>query len=171
MRDPAANPLDYVEGGALNPRREEISQWLDSTNPNLSAFARRGGKMIVTIGTNDTLASPGAQLDYYQSVIDTMGRAAVDAFARFFVIPQVGHGLSGMVYATDGNGRPTTTAAIPNTYDRFGALIAWVEEQKAPAKSLTVTAGDRSLTLCSYPSYPKYVSGPPASASSYECAR
>ena len=30
--------------------------------------------MIVTIGTNDTLASPGAQLDYYQSVIDKMGR-------------------------------------------------------------------------------------------------
>ena len=26
--------------------------------------------MIVTIGTNDTLASPGAQLDYYQSVLD-----------------------------------------------------------------------------------------------------
>ena len=31
--------------------------------------------MIVTIGTNDTLASPGAQLDYYQSVLDRMGRA------------------------------------------------------------------------------------------------
>ena len=32
--------------------------------------------MIVTIGTDDTLASPGAQLDYYQAVIDTMGRDA-----------------------------------------------------------------------------------------------
>ena len=31
--------------------------------------------MIVAIGTNDTLASPGAQLDYYQSVLDKMGRA------------------------------------------------------------------------------------------------
>src|SRR5262245_14334214 len=70
MRDIKANPLDYVEGGALNRRREEISSWLDATDPNLSAFSRRGGKMIVTIGTNDTLASPGAQLDYYQAVID-----------------------------------------------------------------------------------------------------
>ena len=26
--------------------------------------------MIVTIGTNDTLASPGAQLDYYQAILD-----------------------------------------------------------------------------------------------------
>jgi len=66
MKDRAANPLDYVEGGAVNRRREELSAVLDSTNPDLSAFARRGGKMIVTIGTNDTLASPGAQLDYFQ---------------------------------------------------------------------------------------------------------
>ena len=43
---------------------------LDSTDPNLRPFGGRGGRMIVTIGTNDTLASPGAQLDYYQALID-----------------------------------------------------------------------------------------------------
>ena len=63
-----------------------MSEWLDSTNPDLSRFAARGGKLIVAIGTDDTLASPGAQLDYYQSVIDKMGRTKVDSFARFFVI-------------------------------------------------------------------------------------
>ena len=88
MRDVAANPLDYREGGPLDARRQEISRSLDSTNPDLRPFAARGGKMIVTIGTSDTLASPGAQLDYYQSLLDTMGRAAVDNFARLFVIPQ-----------------------------------------------------------------------------------
>ena len=144
---------------------------LDSTDPDLSAFARRGGKMIVTIGTNDTLASPGAQLDYYQAVVDTLGRAAVDAFARFFVIPQVGHGLTGSIYGTDGDGRPAATAAIPNTYDRFGLLVAWVEDHQAPAMSLTVTAGDRTMPLCSYPAYPKYVSGAPTAAGSYTCAQ
>ncbi len=59
MQNLSANPLDYVEGGPLNKRREQISEWLDSTNPDLSDFYRRGGKMIVTIGTDDTLASPG----------------------------------------------------------------------------------------------------------------
>jgi hypothetical protein len=59
IQDLSANPLDYVEGGALNKRREQLSDWLDSTNPDLSGFYKRGGKMIVTIGTNDTLASPG----------------------------------------------------------------------------------------------------------------
>ena len=109
----SANPLDYVEGGPLNARREEISKWLDSTDPDLSAFYKRGGKMIVTIGTDDTLASPGTQLDYYQSVLDKMGRDTVDAFARFFVIPQVGHGLSGRSYGTTGDGKSVPTFAIP----------------------------------------------------------
>ena len=61
--------------------------------------------MIVTIGTNDTLASPGAQLDYYQSVLDKMGRETVDAFARLFVLPQTGHGLSGSSHTTNGAGK------------------------------------------------------------------
>jgi feruloyl esterase len=74
MQDLTANPIDYVEGGNLNRRRIELSEWLDASNPDLSKFAARGGKMIVTIGTNDTLASPGAQLTYFQSVIDRMGR-------------------------------------------------------------------------------------------------
>jgi len=44
MRDPAANPLDYVEGGPLSARRQQLSEWLDSTNPDLTKFANRGGK-------------------------------------------------------------------------------------------------------------------------------
>jgi feruloyl esterase len=170
MKDLAANPLDYVEGGKWNERRKELSQWLDSTNPDLSAFYRRGGKMIVTIGTNDTLASTGAQLDYYQSVLDKMGRGTVDAFARLFVLPQAGHGLSGNSHTTTGAGAEVTRFQIPNQYDKRGALIAWVEQNQAPGKTLRVAAGERSLPLCSYPAYPKYVSGPADIAESYQCA-
>jgi Tannase and feruloyl esterase len=83
MKNLSANPLEYVEGGAFNSRRAELSAILDGTNPDLSAFQMRGGKMIVTIGTNDTLASPGAQLDYYQSVLDRMGRGRSIASRAF----------------------------------------------------------------------------------------
>ena len=170
MKDLSANPLDYVEGGALDRRRQELSPVLDSTNPDLAAFQKRGGKMIVTIGTNDTLASPGAQLDYYQSVLDRMGRANVDRFARLFVMPQAGHGLSGTNYGTDGSGRTIRSLPIPNRFDQLGLLFDWVENGVAPGMSVTVTAGDRSLPLCSYPSYPQFRRGEPASAGSYECA-
>jgi feruloyl esterase len=170
MKNTTANPLDYTEGGAFNRRREQLSALLDSTNPDLSAFQKRGGKMIVTIGTNDTLASPGAQLDYYQSVLDKMGRPNVDRFARFFVMPQTGHGLSGSSYTTDGNGRSIPAQPIPNRFDQLALLFDWVENDAAPAKSVTVTAGERSLPLCSYPAYPRYRGGAQSAASSYECA-
>ena len=57
--------------------------------------------------------------------------------------------------------RPATSWAL---------LFDWVENNVAPGKSVTVTAGEKSLPLCSYPEYPRYRSGTPASASSYECA-
>jgi feruloyl esterase len=171
MQNLAADPLDYVEGGTLNARREAISRELDSTDPNLRPFAARGGKLIVTIGTNDTLASPGAQLDYYQSVLDAMGRQAVDAFARFFVIPQATHGLTGSVYTTTGDGKAVEAARIASDYERFAYLVNWVERGIAPDKTLRVSTGDRTMPLCSYPTYPKYVSGPAAAASSYTCTQ
>jgi hypothetical protein len=171
MRDVKADPLTYVEGGPLNKRRVELSAIIDSTNPDLSAYQKRGGKLIVVIGTNDTLASPGAQADYYQSVLDKMGRASVDSFARLFVLPQTGHGLSGNNYGTDGDGKQIASQAIPSAYDRLGLIMDWVENGKAPGKSVAVTSTDgRSLPMCSYPEYPKYSSGPAGSASSYSCA-
>jgi feruloyl esterase len=169
MRDLNANPLDYVESSELAQRQRVLSEILDSANPDLTAFHRRGGKMLVTIGTNDTLASPGAQLDYFQSVIERMGQATVDQFARFFVIPQAGHGLTGTNYSVDGDGRAIPTTPIPNTYNRLSVLMDWVEKKVAPGKSLIVTAADKSLPLCSYPEYPNYLGGPAGSASSYAC--
>jgi pimeloyl-ACP methyl ester carboxylesterase len=169
MKDTTANPLDYVEGGKWNARREELSQWLDSTNPDLSAFAKRGGKMIVAIGTNDSLASPGAQLDYYQSVLDKMGRASVDEFARFYVIPQTGHGLTGSSYTMNGDGRSIPATQIPSRFDRVSMLLDWVEKSAAPPKSAALTGNAGTLPLCSYPTYPRYNAGPPADGASYSC--
>ena len=170
MRDLSANPLDYEEGGRWNRRREELSSVLDSTDPDLSQFARRGGKMIVTIGTDDTLASPGAQLDYYQSVLDKMGRRAVDSFARLFVIPQANHGLMARTADVDGAGKAMERMNLPTQYERFALLVDWVERRMAPGMTVTLRGGDRTLPLCSYPQYPKYIGGDAAVAASYRCA-
>jgi feruloyl esterase len=43
--------------------------------------------MIVAIGTDDTLASPGSQMNYYQALLDRMGRASVDSFAAATIPP------------------------------------------------------------------------------------
>ena len=83
---------------------------------------------------------------------------------------QTGHGLSGTNYGVNGEGKTIASLPIPNRYDQLGLLFDWVENKAAPGMSVTVTADDRSLPLCSYPSYPRYRSGPAGSASSYECS-
>jgi len=169
MGDPAANPLDYVEGETNIVRRQQLAAWFDSVNPDLSAFKKRGGKLIVAIGSADTLASPGSQLDYYQSVLELMGRPAVDSFARFYVLPQTGHGLTGTSYAMDGSGKSIAPAAIPSSFDRIALLRDWVEKGIAPAKSITVTGSTGTRPMCSYPEYPRYIGGDATQASGYRC--
>jgi feruloyl esterase len=169
MQDLDANPLDY-DAVKYRARREQISQWLDSTNPDLTAFRRSGGKLVVIVGTDDTIAPSGEQLDYYQSMLDAMGRRAVDDFARLYVLPQTGHGLTGNSASIDGNGAAVQPAAIPSSIDRFALLREWVENGKAPRKSETVTGAAGSRPMCSYPEYPRYVGGAADAAGSYACA-
>jgi len=177
MGDINANPLDYVEGGKWNSRREEISEWLDATDPNLSAFYDRGGKIIITIGTMDNVASSGAQLDYYQSLIDEMGQSKIDQFARLFVVAQAGHGLSGKSYGVNGQGEQVEVKNIPapNANDNIELLINWVENNAAPEKTLAIDPQGRinsqlegkGSLLTTYPFYQKYIGGPVDEISSY----
>jgi hypothetical protein len=69
----------------------------------------------------------------------------------------------------NGEGQTIPTGPIPNTFDRLAVLTDWVERNVAPGKSLVVTAGTRSLPLCSYPSYPRFVQGDQFVAGSYAC--
>jgi pimeloyl-ACP methyl ester carboxylesterase len=177
MQNPSANPLDYTEGTAMNERRKQISEWLDATNPDLSIFFKHGGKIILTVGTQDFIASSGAQLDYYQSLIDKLGQKKLDKFARLYVVPQAGHGLSGKSYKMNGEGKTVEVKNIPspNSSDKMDMIISWVEEGIAPSKTLVVSRDGRigvkqegaGYLLCSYPNYPRYVGGPQDQVSSY----
>lgn len=177
MKDLKANPLDYVEGGPWNKRREEISEWLDATNPDLTSFYRHGGKIIITIGTMDFVASSGAQIDYYQSLIDKMRQKRIDKFARLYVVPQGGHNLAGKSHNMNGEGKtvPVVNIPAPGMNDQIDLIISWVEGGVAPLKTLVINPDGRIGTnpngkgflLCSYPNYPRYTGGPSDMASSY----
>ena len=177
MQNLSANPLDYTKGTAMNERRKQISEWLDATNPDLSAFYKHGGKIILTVGTQDFIASSGAQLDYYQSLINKMGQKKLNKFARLYVVPQAGHGLSGKSYKMNGDGETVEVKNIPspNSNDKMDMIISWVEEGRAPAKTLVINSEGRigvkpegkGYLLCSYPNYPRYIGGPQDQASSY----
>jgi feruloyl esterase len=169
MQDIEANPLDY-DVDEYRARREQVAAWLDTTNADLSRFRELGGRMIIAIGTDDTIASSGEQLNYYRTLLEAMGRDAVDSFARLYVLPQTGHGLSGRAAPIDGDGNATDRATIPSGVDRFALLQDWVENGIAPGKTVVVTGGEGSLPMCSYPEYPRYLGGDALLADSYACA-
>jgi feruloyl esterase len=169
LGDVAANPIDYKKTPQIAKRERQLSEWVDSTNPDLSAFQRRGGKAIVAIGTNDTIASPGAQLDYYASVTKKMG-AKLEDFARLYVLPQRGHGLSGNYYNYSGEGKTVPAGALPSQFDRVTLLQKWVENGQAPSMTQLVTGPNgTSGLMCSYPLHPQYNKGDPGQAVSWSC--
>ena len=168
MQNPAANPLEF-DNKLHGARHQQLAPWLDSTQPDLGAFAARGGKLITIIGTDDTIASPGEQLNYYQSVIDKMGRSKVDTFARMYVLPQTGHGLTGRSAVVNGDGETIMPEEIPSQTDRLSLLTQWVEQGKAPSSVVEVTGKSATRPMCSYPDYPHYRGGDRALAASYSC--
>jgi len=113
-------------------------------------------------------------------VLDKMGRQKVDQFARLFVVPQAGHGLSGRGSKVNGEGQPVEAKNIPspNGNDNMELLMNWVEKGMAPAKTLVVNSDGKigekqegnGYLLCSFPNFQKYVKGPVNEVSSYVSA-
>ena len=148
-------PEDYKD------RLLQVSQLMDSTNPDLSRFRARGGRLVILEHMADYAQSPYAGIRYFEAVERKLGKAETAEFARLYTAPGVDH---------VGNGAPANV-------DMLSVLVDWVESGKAPgdlevveqtieAPAFTVT---RSLPLCRWPSWPRYKTGPVAQAASFSC--
>jgi pimeloyl-ACP methyl ester carboxylesterase len=125
-------------------RVEELRQILDATDPDLSAFRKRGGKLLLYFGWADPQLNPRMGVEYYEKVVDTMGPSTSE-FARLFMVP-------GMFHCSGGVGT--------SQFDMTSPLLKWVEGDTAPARieaSRTV-AGKvvRTRPLCAYPLTARY---------------
>lgn len=124
---------------------EKFAKLLNAVDPDLGAFKKRGGKLIMYHGWNDQLIQPYNSIDYFTSVQKKIGTRDTDEFARLFMAP-------GMQHCTGGVG--------PNTFDAVSALEQWVEKQTKPAQ-LTAShmsngVVDRTRPLCPYPQVANY---------------
>ena len=141
-------------------RIKEVSALMDSTNPDLSAFHARGGKLIVLENMADYAQSPYAGIGYYESVRQKMGADTTQAFMRLYTAPGVDH----------------VGAGAPANVDMLSALTQWVENGQAPG---TLELLDQSVSLpvnlirtrplCQWPLVPRYQGGDANAAASFKC--
>ncbi len=147
---------DYAE------RIRYVSERMDATNPDLSAFAKAGGKLIMLENLGDYAQSPYAGIQYFESVQKRLGADYVASFAKLYTAPGVDHVGSG----------------APANADFLNALVNWVERGQAPApmqlleQSLTPPfTPTRTRPLCEWPLVPRYKAGDINAASSFTCEK
>ena len=119
---------------------------LSAIDPDLSAFARHGGKLLMYHGWSDQDIAPRASINFY-----TSARAATHApssnaeWLRLFMVPGMGH-------CGGGEG--------PNTFDMMPPLESWVERGEVPARVVASRVDEgrtvRTRPLCVYPQVARY---------------
>jgi hypothetical protein len=148
--------FDTTTGGKYAADLLPQSEASDASNADLTAYARRGGKLILLHGTTDATIPTNATVEYYGMLQAKMPQAELDGFVRLYLIPGYGHG------------RGVFNAG----FDALGVLDAWVDTGVPPV-GLTVVdndKGSRTRPMCVYPAWPKYVAGDVNAAASFRCA-
>ncbi|MCQ4159473.1 tannase/feruloyl esterase family alpha/beta hydrolase [Roseomonas sp. GC11] len=94
----------------------------DATNPDLSAFAARGGKLILWHGLADPHISPLNSIAYHQALRGFLGEEKAEGFERLYLLP-------GVYHCSGGEG--------PSLLDLLTPMMAWVERGQAPDALVT----------------------------------
>jgi hypothetical protein len=138
---------------------ESIWDIMYATNPEVSRFRDRGGKMMIFHGVSDGAFTLQQTIDYWSKVQQANGSNA-SSFGRLYAVPGMGHC----------GGGPSTSQ-----FDMLPALEEWVEQGKAP-DSIVGTAPTntpwpgRTRPLCPYPTVAVYKGqGDIEKAESFSC--
>jgi len=168
------NTYDPERDGRLADRK--LAAILNATNPDLSSFAARGGKLILYHGWNDSIVPPYGTIEYFEQVSATMGQQRAHDSVRLFMVPGMEHcgggpGPNQFGDFPDGKGDPDTNLAT--------ALQRWVEQGVAPERIVATKRRDdgnpnsevvRSRPLCAWPLVAHYRGqGSTEIASSFDC--
>lgn len=136
---------DLAFDQATFERVRRLSGLYDAIDPDLGAFKRSGGKLILWHGWADQAIPPTGTVAYYQAVQDRMGGlAATQRFARLFMFP-------GMYHCFGGTG--------PFAFDLLTPLLNWVESGAAPDRVVATTPGGpvtRTRPVYPYPLVARY---------------
>lgn len=122
---------------------KEFSPEFNACSPDLSAFVKRGGKIIMTAGWEDQTIPPGPIVDYYERVCEAHGGIdVVSKFMRLFCIPGCAHG----------GGRGRVMTGSPSGRQLKDLLVSWCEKGEAPNKIFVKWRNGRvNMPVAPYP--------------------
>jgi feruloyl esterase len=179
-RDPkwTAAGADMIKLLAESERKGAPSVEINTTNPDLSAFRKRGGKLIEYHGWNDQAMPATFHPKFYAEVVDLQpGKdklARAQDFYRLFMVPGMAHCRGGVGPVNFGALTNPPSPTVDADHDILEALDRWVDKKVAPG-SIVATEFDakgapkRQMPLCPYPGAAIYTSGDVNSASSFVC--
>lgn len=153
---------------------DRVMPQLRADNPDISAFRKRGGKVIQYTGWLDGAVAARMVIDYHEAMTKRMGGPARSAsFSRLYMLPGVHHCAGGPgPDQIGGSGRDAPV--VDAQHDLLTALEHWVEKGRAPgaiiASKVDGGAVTRTRLICPYPQQAKYKGGDPAKASSFTCS-
>jgi len=145
----------------MDPERMADSlAMLNATDPDLSRFKDRGGKIVMYFGWADPALNPLMGVRYYESVAQRLGSSTTEFF-KLYMVP-------GMFHCGGGVG--------VSTFDALTPLVTWVERGTAPESIVGSRVVDdnvvRTRPLCPYPQVAKYKgSGSIDDASNFVCSK
>lgn len=168
IKNPSFNLVNFTIP-AFQARIVASSAIIDSTNPDLSRFFARGGKLIIKSQGSDYSSNPQTVMRWYDRVVARFGQAEVDRHVRFYMLPNGDH--NGGVQSL-----PSGTA-MPQYVDVIRMSTDWVEKDQTPSDApvlramQTVPPFTVSATrpMCRYPAYPRYSGGDATQAGSFSC--
>lgn len=151
--------LDFDRDPTL--AKQKLGTILDPDNPDLGAFARRGGKLIVYHGWGDDMVPSEVSIDYWTSVNSKMGESRASEFYRLFMIPGMAHCGGGPGADTLFHSEKASVVPLDPERDLLTTLEQWVELGRVPAKfvaSRVTEQGvvERTRLVCGYPVRAKY---------------
>ena len=173
--DPKWNTLTADVSASLQQATQKTAAALDSTNPDLSRFRARGGKLIMYHGWNDPAISPWNSIAYYKDVQKAVGEKETAGFMQLYMVPGMEHCAGGPGPAAFGQLGISTSGGAK--YGVFDALVDWVEKDVPSEKVIgTKYSADSKVLLtrplCPYPQIAKYKgTGETNDAANFECRR
>ncbi|KAF7296948.1 Carboxylic ester hydrolase [Mycena indigotica] len=125
-------------------------------NGDLSAFRRRGGKLLTFHGRRDPLIPSSNSKRMYDMIAKTLKTPSLDDFYRLFLIPGMGHctrGIDGGPTAFGQGQFPGTNRVNDTQHNILLALVDWVEKGKAPNTITGTSLTDLTMQKvhCRYP--------------------